>query len=185
MHGCATTDCLVIDMRIAQSWLDGGCAGADRRCISHRLERTVTILDIGRLAVIVATPTLIGAVVVTAPRWCGYIADRWARRHADDPVPIGPPIEQLAVDLRRLLRLHGELTASAHLAMRAHRLWAVEAAIAVRAVEAARALDVPHPEPEHPGTLNRTELRDLIHDLGEAGLVLPSKVGPFIGDGHF
>jgi len=174
----------VIDSRIAQSRLDGGCAGADRRCISNRLERTVTIFDIGRLALIIATPTLIGAVVVTAPRWCGYIAERWAQRHADDPVPIGPPIEQLAVDLRRLLRLHGELTTSAHLAMRAHRLWAVEAAIALRAIEAARALDVPHPEPEQPGTLNRTELRDVLQALGEAGLVLPSKVGPFIGDGH-
>ncbi|MEV6492699.1 hypothetical protein AB0M20_29375 [Actinoplanes sp. NPDC051633] len=145
----------------------------------------MTLFDIGRLALIVAAPTLIGALAVTAPRWCGYIADRWAQRHADDPVPIGPPIEQLAADLRRLLRLHGELTASAHLAMRAHRLWAVEAAIAVRAVEAARAIGVPHPEPEQPGSLNRTELMDLLRDLGEAGMVLPSKVGPFIGDGHY
>ena len=46
--------------------------------------------------------------------------------------PAGPPIEQLAADLRRLLRLHGELLDSAHLAMRAHRLWAIEAAIGVR-----------------------------------------------------
>ena len=145
----------------------------------------MTILDIGRLALVIATPTLIGAAVVTAPRWYGYLARRWEGRHAADPVPIGPPIEQLAADLRRLLRLHAELTASAHLAMRAHRLWAVEAAIGTRAVEAARALDVPHREPEPPGALNRTELRDLLHDLTRAGLVLPAKVGPFVGDGRF
>jgi hypothetical protein len=145
----------------------------------------VTILDIGRLALVIVTPTLIGAVVITAPRWGGYIAERWAARHADEPVPIGPPIEQLAADLRRLLRLHGELTASAHIAMRAHRLWSVEAAIAVRAVEAARALGVEHPEPERPGALNRIELRTLLHDLGVAGMVLPSRVGPFIGDGRY
>ncbi|MEV7627671.1 hypothetical protein [Actinoplanes sp. NPDC089786] len=145
----------------------------------------MTIVDIGRLALIIAAPTLIGATVLFAPRWCASVADRWRARRPADPQPIGPPIEQLACDLRRLLRLHGELTASAHLAMRAHRLWAVEAAISVRAVEAARALGVPHPEPEPPATLNRTELGTILHDLADAGLVLPAKVGPFIGDGRY
>ncbi|MFG1604511.1 hypothetical protein [Actinoplanes sp. NPDC049265] len=145
----------------------------------------MTILDIGRLALIVAAPTLIGATVVYAPRFCAFVAARWQARRPEEPVPIGPPIQQLACDLRRLLRLHGELTASAHLAMRAHRLWAVEAAISVRAVEAARALGVPHPEPEPPASLNRTELRTVLHALAGAGLVLPAKVGPFIGDGRY
>ena len=144
----------------------------------------MTIFDIGRLALIVVPPTLLGAVVITAPRWCGYIADRWARRHAEEPVPIGPPIEQLAADLRRLLRLHGELTASAHLAMRAHRLWAIEAAIGARAVEAAKALGLPHPEPPLPGALSRGELLDLLTALAQAGMVLPAHVGPFTSDGR-
>ena len=142
------------------------------------------LLDVGRFVLIIMTPTLIGATVITAPRWCAAIARAWPERGSRGPEPAGPPIEQLAVDLRRLLRLHGELTASAHLALRAHRLWAIEAAIGVRAIEAARALDVPHREPEMPGALNHDELRALLYALGYAGLVLPAKVGPFTSDGH-
>jgi hypothetical protein len=148
------------------------------------LERIVRPLDVAKLALITVTPTLIGAVVIFAPRWFAYLADHWPRHKKAVPEPLGPPIQQLAVDLRRLLRLHQELTESAHLAMRAHRLWAVEAAIGTRALEAAKALDVPHPEPERPGVLNRTELSELLSALSSAGLVLPEKVGPFIGDGR-
>jgi hypothetical protein len=97
---------------------------------------------------------------------------------------MGPPIEQLAADLRRLLRLHGSLTVSAHMAMRAHRLWAVEAAIGMRAVEAARALDIPHREPVIPDVLTRAELQSLLTELAAAGLVLPAQVGPFTTDGR-
>ena len=140
--------------------------------------------DLGKLAVIVVTPTLLGALILHAPRWCETIADRWRESRPAPPQPLGPPIEQLAVDLRRLLRLHGELTVSAHLAMRAHRLWAVEAAIGTRAVEAARALGLPHPEPHGPGALTRGELLDLLTALSAAGLVLPAKVGPFTSDGR-
>ncbi len=145
----------------------------------------MTILDVGKLALIVATPTLIGAVVVTAPRWCAFLAGLWPDRRENEPVPIGPPIQQLAADLRRLLRLHSELSASAHLAMRAHRLWAVEAAIGGRAVEAAKALGVPHRDPATPGALNRGELAELLRALAAAGLVLPEKVGPFVADGRY
>ena len=141
-------------------------------------------IDVAKLALITVTPTLIGAVVIFAPRWCRFLVDRWPRRKDPTPEPLGPPIQQLAADLRRLLRLHNELTASAHLAMRAHRLWAVEAAIGTRALEAAKALDVPHPQPVRPGVLNRTELSELLYRLAAAGLVLPEKVGPFIGDGR-
>ena len=150
----------------------------------RRWEPSVNVLDAGKLALIVATPTLLGAAVIYAPRWCGRIADRWARAHPGPELPSGPPIEQLAADLRRLLRLHGEMLDSAHLAMRAHRLWAVEAAIGVRGIEAARALDVPHREPEMPGALTRSELVDLLNALAAAGLVLPAKVGPFTSDGR-
>lgn len=144
----------------------------------------MSLLDVGKLAVIAVTPTILGAAVVYAPKWCGAIARRWPQRVDRDPKPVGPPIEQLAADLRRLLRLHDELTVSAHLAMRAHRLWAVEAAIGVRAVEAAQALDVPHREPELPGALTRTELHGLLRALADAGLVLPATIGPFTRDGR-
>jgi hypothetical protein len=145
----------------------------------------VNLLDAGKLVLIILTPTLLGFAVVSAPRWWGAISRAWPERRSRTPEPMGPPIEQLAADLRRLLRLHAELTASAHLAMRAHRLWAVEAAIGVRVVEAANALDVPHREPERPGALTREELSGLLYALGDAGLVLPAKVGPFISDGRF
>jgi hypothetical protein len=144
----------------------------------------VNAFDVGKLALIVSTPTLLGAAVIYAPKWWGLMAETWSRLRPQPPVPLGPPIEQLAADLRRLLRLHGEMVASAHLAMRAHRLWAVEAAIGARAIEAARALDVPHREPELPGALTRSELLDLLNALSACGLVLPAKVGPFTSDGR-
>ncbi|MET8154272.1 hypothetical protein ACIBSW_07875 [Actinoplanes sp. NPDC049668] len=144
----------------------------------------MNLLDLGKLALITVTPTLIGAVVVYAPRWCAALVQVWPRHAEHQAVPIGLPIEKLAADLRRLLRLHDELTRSAHIAMRAHRLWAVEAAISVRAVEAAQALDVPHREPAPDGTLSRTELGRLLRALADAGLVLPATVGPFTRDGR-
>jgi hypothetical protein len=131
------------------------------------------------------TPTLLGAVVIFAPKWCSWVADRWAERHPPEPQPIGPPIEQLAADLRRLLRLHAELNASAQAAMRAHRVWAVEAAIRVRALEAAKALDVSFQEPDGPGGPPRGDLCGQLRALAAAGLVLPEKVGPFVGNGRF
>jgi hypothetical protein len=139
----------------------------------------VDLVTVAKLVLLAGTPTAIGAAVLSAPRWCAAIARAWPRRADTELRPLGPPIERLAADLRRLLRLHGELMASAHLAMRAHRLWAIEAAIATRAVEAAQALGVPHREPDVPGGLDRTELAALLVALGEAGLVLPAGVGPF------
>jgi len=144
----------------------------------------VSLLDVGKLAIIAVTPTLLGAAVVYGPRWCRALARHLPQRVDNEPQPAGLPIQQLAADLRRLLRLHDELTVSAHLAMRAHRLWAVEAAIGVRAVEAARALDVPHREPPMPGELSCAELHDLLRALADAGLVLPTTVGPFTRGGR-
>jgi len=144
----------------------------------------VNPVDVGKFALIIMTPTLIGAVVVLAPRWCSWLADRWAAHHPPEPQPIGPPIEQLAADLRRLLRLHGELIASAQAATRAHRVWAVEAAIRGRATEAAKALGLPYPEPDAPGAPDRGGLCGQLRALSAAGLVLPEKVGPFVGNGR-
>ena len=144
----------------------------------------MNFLGWSRLALIILAPTVIGYIAVSAPRWWRAIARRWPERTSNEPEPIGPPIEQLAVDLRRLLRLHASMTAGAHHAIRANRLWAIEAAISVRAVEAAKALGVPHREPVKPDTLSRDELAALLYALGDAGLVLPAKVGPFTGDGH-
>jgi hypothetical protein len=144
----------------------------------------MNVLPAVQLMLLAVTPTVLGAVIITAPRWCAALARMRPERTPDVPAPDGLPIEQLAADLRRLLRLHDELTVSAHLAMRAHRLWAVEEAIGVRAVEAARALDVPHREPSAPGALSRTELCRLLRALAGAGLVLPTTVGSFTRHGR-
>jgi hypothetical protein len=134
---------------------------------------------------IVVTPTVIGVVILTAPRWLTalgeYVPDRHAAR---GPQPTRPPIQQLAADLRRLIRLHGELSASAQLATRAHRLWSVEAAISARAVEAAQALEIAYEDPTASGGVDRHRLSALLHALCRAGLVLPERVGPFTADGR-
>ncbi|MEU8239747.1 hypothetical protein AB0C07_16005 [Actinoplanes missouriensis] len=108
---------------------------------------------------------------------------RWWRRKPA-PQPAGLPIERLAADLRRLLRLHGELAASAHAALCAHRLWAVEAAIGTRAIEAAVALGVRHPPPSRAATLTPAELSVLLAEVAAAGLALPGRFGQFTTDGR-
>jgi hypothetical protein len=144
----------------------------------------MNVLPAVQLLLLAVTPTVLGAIVITAPRWMAALGRLRPEPPSDTPEPVGLPIEQLAADLRRLLRLHDDLTVSAHLAMRAHRLWAVEAAIAVRAAEAAKALDVPCPEPPVPGSIDRVALRRLLIALADAGLVLPDTVGPFTKDGR-
>jgi hypothetical protein len=143
----------------------------------------VDLVIAAKLALLTVTPALLGAAVVYAPRCWAALARLVPERAEREPQPVGPPIERLAADLRRLLRLHDELMTSAHLAMRAHRLWAVEAAIGARAMEAARALDVPYRDVA-PGGLDRTELAALLRSLAGAGLVLPATVGRFTRDGR-
>ncbi len=144
----------------------------------------MTLLDASRIALIIATPPLVIVVAQHAPRWWRTLADRVEERRPVEPRPYGLPIEQLAADLRRLLRLHGELTASARPALCAHRVWAVEAAIGARAIEAAIALGVPQPRPDGVGLLTRTQLSALLTELAAAGLVLPARTCPFTPDGR-
>jgi hypothetical protein len=100
-----------------------------------------------------------------------------ARRPAADPQPNHPPIEQLAADLRRLLRQHDAIRQAPGMAMRGRHLGAVESAITDCAVEAALALGVPYPDrPEH-GALSRAQLRHLLDSLASSGLNLPPATG--------
>lgn len=138
----------------------------------------------GKLLLLSVAPTALGAAVLRTPRWCRAVARAWPRPVDRHPPVAGPPIERLAADLRRLLRLHSELMNSAHLGIRAHRVWAVEAAIRVRAVEAARALDVPYRDGSSARGMPRTELCALLYALSDAGLVLPTPVGPFTANGR-
>ncbi|KUL37614.1 hypothetical protein [Actinoplanes awajinensis] len=144
----------------------------------------MNLLDASRIALMIAAPPLIIATARHVPRCWHAFAERVRERAPIEPQPYGLPIEKLAADLRRLLRLHGELTASAQSALCAHRVWAVEAAIGARAIEAAGALGVPHPGPDRAGLLTRTEISALLTDLAGAGLVLPARACPFTPDGR-
>src|SRR5690242_3019516 len=108
-------------------------------------------MNVARVVVIMLAPSAtvgaaLGAVVY------GLRAVRYLRRRLrrDHPQPDGPPIEQLAADLRRLIRQHHAVKSAPDLMMRAHHLYAIEGAITGCAVQAASALDVPHPPvPRH------------------------------------
>ena len=107
------------------------------------------------------------------------------RRDRSGPQPDGPPIEKLAADLRRLLWNHDRVTRSADVAMCAGRLRALESAIVICATQAARSLDVPHPDPpELGGYLEKPQLRLLLRALAAAGLVLPPSVALLVPDGR-
>jgi hypothetical protein len=137
----------------------------------------------GQIVVVMLSPTLAVAAAIYVPRALGAVLRMVGQgRHPERPG--GPPIEELAADLRRLLHAHDSLKRSSSLAMRAHRLRAVEAAITDCATDAARALGVPVPQqPAHSGLPTR-ELRRLLRALADAGMVLPSSVDLLTNDRH-
>lgn len=120
-------------------------------------------------------PTGMFAAVVYGPRFLRFVKER-----VDEPVEaeiLSRPIEDIAADLWRLLRMHERLRNSVDIAMRRARLSALEAAISDCAAEAARALDVQVPKRPAHQPIPQSELRRLLHALSECGLVLPSDVG--------
>ncbi len=134
-------------------------------------------MDAGRIIGIVAImllPTFIVGAVFYLPRGL-QMARRWAstRGEAASPKPAHAPIEQLASDLRRLLSQHDEVRRSTAVAMKAHRLVALEGAVADLAREAASSLGVTCPGGADRRVLSRPELGRLLRALGDAGLVLP------------
>ena len=97
------------------------------------------------------------------------------------PKPIGPPIEEIAVGLRRLLLRHDRFARSDDAVLRARRMSELESAITWRATQAARALGVPDPVPP----VDRPELRLLLRAIAAAGLVLPTAVVLMARDNNF
>jgi hypothetical protein len=157
------------------------------------------VLRAGEIVLVMLAPTLLIATIVYAPRIVQAVWQRIADRRArNNPQPTSPPIEQLAADLRRLLWRHDAVSRSTDelrrrempgdadtpiiFAMRARRLWALEGAITDCATKAARALDVSHPAVPACGVLEKPNLRRLLRDLADAGLVLPSAVGLLASD---
>jgi hypothetical protein len=132
----------------------------------------------GQIAAIMLTPALAFGAAVHLPgvvRVVRRLAERRAERRY--PRPTGPPIEQLAADLRRLVGQHDAVRRATGVTMRAHHLRAIEGAITDCATQAARALGVAHPEPPVRGPLPTPELRRLLRALSDAGLALPAGAG--------
>jgi hypothetical protein len=98
------------------------------------------------------------------------------RELARGPKAFGLPIEQLAVDLRRLMREHDRLVRPDADWHRAHHLRACEMALRERAEEAATALGLP-PSPTASSRWTPADLAARLNQLAEAGLVLPEIAG--------
>jgi hypothetical protein len=64
------------------------------------------------------------------------------------------------------------------------RLRALQAAITICAIQAARALEVPYPDPPTDAGLDTPQLRRLLLALAAAGLVLPPAVRLLTPDGR-
>lgn len=125
-----------------------------------------------RLLVIALVPSAVAAAVLWLPRVVAAL--RRLQAGGQEPLrPEGPPLEQLAAELRRLVAEHEHVRRSSGLPVRAARLAALEGAITDSAVAAARALGVE--PPPHPGRAPQPvpDLRRLLTDLAASGLVLP------------
>ncbi len=143
-------------------------------------------MDVVRVVQIVGlmlSPTAVIGAAIYVPKVVRAQLRRRANRIHDSARPSRPPIEQLAADLRRLLVRYDAVRSSPRLAMRAHHLWALEAAIADCAAVAADGLGVPHPPHPPSGRLPAAQLHRLLRDLAQAGLVMPSSVGWLASDG--
>ena len=122
------------------------------------------------LLVIALTPSAVAGAALLLPRLVRAVRRRLA---ASRPLPAGPPLEQVAADLRRLLVEHRRVVRSPQLPARGRRLTALEAALTDRAVDAARALDLEVPARPADGVLPVPVLRSLLGDLARSGVVLP------------
>jgi len=112
-----------------------------------------------------------------------------SRRFGDTPdsalEPIGPPIEEIAVSLRQLLQRHDRYARSDDRVLRVRRMSELELVIHLRADQAARALDVPHPARQLYDERDTEHLRLLLFALIAAGLVLPTAVALMAPDSRF
>ena len=116
--------------------------------------------------------TLAYAVKPTSRQpWKGMRSSR--RMTASPPRAAGPPLEQVAADLRRLVAEHRRVVDTRQLPARGRRLVALEGALTDRALDAARALELDVPGRPTGGPLPVPALRDLLLDLQRAGVVLP------------
>lgn len=133
-------------------------------------------MDVGnaaRLVTILLAPTAVAGAVLWLPRVVRALHRRVSRPE-DRMHPAGPPLERTAADLRRLLAEHEAVRRSPVVAVRATHLAALEGAITDCALDAARAVELEVPARTGRAPLPREQLRLLLQDLADAGLVLPA-----------
>jgi hypothetical protein len=137
----------------------------------------VASVRVGAVVVLALSPALAFGIGCWGNR--GIRAARRIRRRREKRAmrPVNPPIEQIAADLRRMLRAHDGIVRTRHIATTDRRVRALEAAISTSAVQAARALEVSHPSPVPYSGLETSQLRRLLQALRAEGLVLPADVG--------
>jgi hypothetical protein len=110
-------------------------------------------------------PTLLGGLAVgTARLWRRY------ERRDRGPLPVGPPIERIAADLRRLNGQRGELSRRAPGPGRGMRWRALEAAYVDVLITACRVLEVAPPRASAGGTVAPAEIRRVEIELHGRGL---------------
>ena len=133
-------------------------------------------MDVGRAAELLAiliAPTAVAGAVLWLPRVVRVLHRRLSRP-ADRLRPAGPPLERTAAVLRRLVAEHEAVRRSPLVAVRANHLTALEGAITDCALDAARAVELEVPPRTSRAPLPREQLRLLLQDLADAGLVLPA-----------
>jgi hypothetical protein len=162
------------------------------RCTVLTALAGVVLLIVVRPAADVGTGQLaLLLAVLSGPGFCVHRGVRAVRRRARsrraDPslLPTNPPIEEIAADLRRMLWRHDTFARPNDPPISLGRVRALEVRITRRAVEAARALEVAHPDPPTYGGFDTAQLRRLLHDLTAEGLVLPPEVGLMTPDSRF
>jgi hypothetical protein len=143
-------------------------------------------VGVGEIVILALSPTLAYGMGCWAKRGVRAARRRTSTRR-DERAMRSPnqPIEQIAADLRRMLRTHDGVVRTRHIATTDRRVRALEAAISTSAVQAARALEVSHPQPAPYGGLETSQLRQLLQALRAEGLVLAADVGLTQPDSRF
>jgi hypothetical protein len=168
--GCAAA-APAVDIRVFGVALD-----PSHGCLDSLMDLTLA----GQFVLVMLSPTLAFAAAIYLPRAGRAVWQRLSP--APEPTPTVLPIERITADLHRLLHQHHALRHGADPTLRFRRLQAVEAAITDRALEAARALEVPAPAAPGRFGLRPPVLSKLLRDLADAGLVLPRGVDLLDGD---
>ena len=136
-----------------------------------------SVLRVAGIVLLILSPALLFGIATLVHRCVRAVRRRIADRRQDPgPWATGPPIEQIAADLRRLLWQHDLFTRSPDVAMWGRRLRDLEVAITYQATQAASALGVPHPDPPLLQGFDEPQLRWLLRALAAEGLALPPAV---------